>query len=87
MENALARSGCSLIEVKLKRLQGEFVLEVRDNGQLDEAESNTLTWGRLLMDYYAKKRLVALIVEAAPGGGTVVRASFPAPAEVPENAG
>jgi signal transduction histidine kinase len=87
VENALARPGCSLIEIKLKRLQCEFVLEIRDNGQLDEADPNTLTWGQLLMDYYAKKRLVALTVEVSPDGGTVVRASFPAPAEVPENAG
>ena len=87
VDNALARPGCALIEVKLKRLQGEFILEVRDNGRLDDADSNTLTWGRFLMDYYAKKRLVALTVETSPDGGTVVRASFPAPAEVPENDG
>ncbi len=87
MDNALARPGCSLIEVKLKRLPSEFVLEVHDNGQLDEADSSTLTWGKLLMDYYAKKRHAALTLQTSPDGGTVVRASFPAPAEVPEDAG
>jgi signal transduction histidine kinase len=87
VDNALARPRCSLIDVKLKRLPSEFVLEVHDNGQLDEADLSTLTWGQLLMDYYAKKRQVALAVMTSPDGGTVVRASFPAPAEVPENAG
>lgn len=87
VDNALVRPRCSLIEVKLKRSQSEFVLEIRDNAQLDEADSSTLTWGRLLMDYYAKKGHVALTVGGSPDGGTVVRASFPAPAEVPANAG
>src|SRR5260370_28039443 len=81
VDNALARPGCSLIEVKLKRSQSEFVLEVRDNGRLDEADSNSMTSGRLLMGYYAKKRLVALTVEAPPSGGTVVLARFPARAQ------
>ncbi len=87
VDNALARPRCSLIEVKLKRSQSEFVLEIRDNGQLAQTDSSTLTWGRLLMDYYAKKGHVALAVDASPDGGTVVRASFPAPAEVPAKAG
>ena len=87
IDNALVRPGCSLIEVKLKRLPGEFVLEIRDNGQLDELDSTTVTWGRLLMDYHAKKRHVTLVVEQNRDVGTVVRASFPAPAEVPESAG
>ena len=87
VDNALTHPGCSLIEVKLKRLPSEFVLEVRDNGRLDEADSSTITWGRLMMDYYVKKGHVAFAVETPADGGTVVRASFPAPAEVPENAG
>jgi signal transduction histidine kinase len=87
VDNALTRPGCSLIEVKLKRTPSEFVLEIRDNGQIDELDSSTVTWGRLLMDYHAKKRHVALAVGPLPDGGTMVRASFPAPPDTQENAG
>jgi len=53
---------------QLKRLPSEFVLEVHDNGRLDEADSSTLTWGKLLMDYYAKKRHAALTVQTSRMG-------------------
>jgi signal transduction histidine kinase len=84
IDNALVRSGCSQIEVKLKRLPAEFVLEIRDNGHIDELDSSTVTWGRLLMDYHAKKRHVALSVQNIAKEGTVVQASFPAPVDLPE---
>jgi signal transduction histidine kinase len=85
VDNALAR-GCSLVEIHVKRSQGEFVLEVRDNGPFDEPDADNLSLGHLLMDYYASRGHVVLETAASPTNGTVIRASFPAPAEVPETA-
>jgi signal transduction histidine kinase len=68
---ALARPGCSSIEIKLKRSRGEFVLEVRHNGLAEDSQSS---FDRLRMDYYASKGDVTLDVKDSPAE-TVVRAS------------
>ncbi|HYL74449.1 MAG TPA: histidine kinase [Bryobacteraceae bacterium] len=85
IEEGLARPGCSLIEIQLKRSQGEFVLEVRHNGKAHLNEDSEASFERLRMDYYASKSQVALDVSQSPNGGTVVRASYPMPA--PESGG
>jgi signal transduction histidine kinase len=76
---ALERPGCSFIDIKLKRAQGEFVLEVRYDGT---AEDSQLSFDRLRMDYYASKGNVALDVTDS-ATGTLVRASSPLPAPGP----
>ena len=86
VDSALAR-GCSMVEIHLKRSQGEFVLEVRDNSAFDEPDSDNLPLGHLLMDYYASRGHVALEATASPTEGTIIRASFPAPAVASETAG
>jgi len=75
MQNALARSECSLINIQVKRSHGEFVVEISDNGTVHETASSALPLGQLLMDYYASK--VALTIKSSPGKGTVIRAACP----------
>ena len=76
VQNALARPECSLIDIQVKRSHGEFVIEISDNGQVDETASSAMPLGQLLMDYYASK--VALTIKSSPGKGTVIRAASPA---------
>jgi signal transduction histidine kinase len=73
-----ASSGCSLIDVHVKRAQGEYVLEISDNAPVDDTGAAPL--GQLLMDYYASKNHVTLKTERVPGKGSSIRASFPLPA-------
>lgn len=75
---ARASSECSVIDVHVKRAQGEYVLEIYDNAEVDETASAPL--GQLLMDYYASKNHVTLRSERVPGKGSTIRASFPLPA-------
>lgn len=77
VQNALARPGCSMIDIQVKRSHGEFVLEVSDNGSVEETGSGALPLGQLLMDYYASK--ASLDIRSARGKGTVIRASCPMP--------
>jgi signal transduction histidine kinase len=78
VENALARPGCTMIEIQVKRARGECVLEVHDNGQLDEKDPVTVPLGHMLMDYYATQSEVSLKVKGSlEEGTTVVRASYP----------
>jgi signal transduction histidine kinase len=83
LDISTASPGCSLIDVHVKRAQGEYVLEISDNAQLDERGPTPL--GQLLMDYYASKNHVSLRIDKIPGKGNVVRASFPLPAATTEN--
>jgi len=62
------------------------VLEVRDNGAFEESDSDKMPLGQLLMNYYASKGHVALDTTLSQTNGTVIRASFPAPADDPETA-
>ena len=78
LDLAMATPGCSLIDVHVKRAQGEYVLEISDNAPVDAAASAPL--GQLLMDYYASKNHVKLRTERVPRKGNTVRASFPLPA-------
>jgi signal transduction histidine kinase len=78
LDLARATPGCSLIDVHVKRAQGEYVLEISDNAPLDDAAAAPLA--QLLMDYYASKNHVTLRTERLPGKGSVIRASFPLPA-------
>jgi signal transduction histidine kinase len=82
LDIAKAAPGCSLIDITVKRAQGEYVLEISDNGQLDTLGAAPL--GQLLMDYYASKNHVTLQIERAPGKGSLIRASFPLPVAAAE---
>jgi signal transduction histidine kinase len=83
VDMAKAHRECSLIDIHIKRAQGEYVLEIVDNAPVDERAPASL--GQLLMDYYASKNHVTLKVERVPGKGNAVRASFPMPAAAAEN--
>jgi signal transduction histidine kinase len=82
LELALAEPACSLIDIYVKRSQGEYVLEIIDNGRGEIPEPDAEPLGRLLMDYYASKNHVSLKVQRTPGKGSLIRASFPLPAAV-----
>jgi signal transduction histidine kinase len=83
LDIAKAAPGCSLIDIHVKRAQGEYVLEISDNARVDKTGSAPLE--QLLMDYYASKNHVTLRIERVPGKGSVIRASFPLPVASPES--
>jgi signal transduction histidine kinase len=85
LETAMAAPGCSLIDIYVKRSQGEYVLEITDNGSADGVDPDSEPLGRLLMDYYASKNHVTLKTQRTPGKGSLIRASFPLPAATLEN--
>ena len=84
LESAVARPRCSAIDIHVKRAQGDFVLEIRDNAEADAGDRSKLPLARLLLDYYASKGRVALDIQGSPSRGTVIRASHPLPDSVPE---
>jgi signal transduction histidine kinase len=84
LESAIVRPRCSAIDIHLKRAQGDFVLEIRDNAEADQGDRGKLPLARLLLDYYASKGRVALDIQGGPSRGTVIRASHPLPDSVPE---
>ena len=86
LDRALASTGCSLIEIWMKRSRGEFVLEIHHNGKTPEAAVGQPSLDRLLMDHYASSNHIVLDVKDSPKGGAVVRASYPAPPADPERA-
>src|SRR5579862_1882080 len=77
LDLAKVTPGCSLIDIQVKRTQGEYVLAITDNGPVDSSGAAPL--GQLLMDYHASKNHVTLSTERVPGKGSVIRASFPLP--------
>jgi len=83
LDLAKSAPGCSLIDIHVKRAQGEYVLEISDNAQIPSAGPASL--GQLLMDYHASKNHVTLKTERQPGKGGMVRASFPLPAATIES--
>jgi signal transduction histidine kinase len=85
LETAIAAPGCSLIDIYVKRSQGEYVLEITDNGSADDVDPDSEPLGRLLIDYYASKNHVTLKIQRTPGKGSVIRASFPLPAATIED--
>jgi len=86
LESAAGRPGCSSIDIQLKKGQGDFVLEIRDNAVVDESDRRKIPLARLLLDYYASRGRVALDIEGGPKGGTIIRARHPLPESVPETA-
>jgi signal transduction histidine kinase len=85
LEIAVATPDCSLIDVYVKRSQGEYVLEITDNGNAESSDPDAEPLGRLLMDYYASKNHLTLKVQRIPGKGGLIRASFPLPATTIED--
>ena len=77
LDMAKTTPGCSMIDVHVKRAQGEYVLEISDNAPVNDAAPAPL--GQLLIDYYASKNHVTLRTERVHGKGSVTRASFPLP--------
>jgi two-component system sensor histidine kinase NreB len=87
VDNALARTACSMIEIQVKKARGECVLEVHDNGRLDATDSMAVSLGQMLMDYYASKSDVSVKIRGTQEAGTVVRASYPLPDTLTGSAG
>jgi signal transduction histidine kinase len=80
LEAAVAAPGCSLIDIHVKRSQGEYVLEIADNASTSNVDPDSEPLGQLLMEYYASKNHVTLKIQRTAGKGSLIRASFPLPA-------
>ncbi len=79
IENAVAHSGCSNIEISVKITRSGPALEVRDNGRgFDPAEiaSGRRGLGLLSMEHYAAQAGLDLAIVSDRSTGTAVRASF-----------
>jgi signal transduction histidine kinase len=81
VHNAVGRLKCSLIDIQVRRSRGEFVLEISDNGRVEETSSRDLPLSQLLMDYYAAQAF--LTIHRSPEKGTVVRATYPIQESLP----
>lgn len=79
VESAAGRPGCTSIDVHLKKGQGDFVLEIRDNAEVEEIDRRKIPLVRLLLDYYASRGRVALEIQDGPDRGTTIRARHPLP--------
>lgn len=77
LDIAVARPNCSLIDIQVKRVQGDFVLEVNDNGESEGSDPSVPSLGRLLMDYYASKERFDLTMKRSPDHGNMLRVSCP----------
>jgi signal transduction histidine kinase len=80
LDAALARERCSVITIQVRHSRGEFVLEVNDNGEVDNSDSNPPSLDRLLMDYYASKERFNLTTKGSAELGNTLRVSCPASA-------
>jgi len=76
VENAVARPGCTLIDILFKQSHGQFILEVADNGEFDDAGGKP--FGAMLLEYHARKSKFLLTRLGAPGEGNLLRAACPA---------
>lgn len=76
LDNAVRHSESSQIDVLLRRVHGQAVLEVRDNGigfEKGGGRSHSHGLGLLLMRTYADRGGFDLQVKTAPGRGTIIR--------------
>lgn len=79
LEIAVPAPGCSLIDIYVKRSQGEYVLEITDNAAVEEMTPQPEALAQLLMEYHASKNHVTLKAQRQPDGANFIRASFPLP--------
>jgi len=78
MSTALARAGCSLIDLQFKQAQGRLVLEITDNGEFVSGGGQTKTLGMLLVEYHAAKSNFQFSTGGSPGEGNMLCVSCPA---------
>lgn len=77
-KHAFDHSG-GLIRVRFAVSPDQIVFEVADNGRGDQSEPAAAGVGRTLMSAFARQLRGDMAIEAAEGGGTVVRLNFPPP--------
>lgn len=83
LDNAMRHAQATQVELLLRPKQKLLVLEIRDNGcgfDLEKVRRDIPGSGLLMMDFYASRGGMALAIEAAPGKGTIVKATLPEPA-------
>jgi signal transduction histidine kinase len=77
LDDAVARPGCSAIEIQVKQANGEFVLELSDNGTPENSSLSAPSLARLLLDYYAAKEHLTLTLKTSAGQGNLTRVTCP----------
>jgi two-component system NarL family sensor kinase len=77
LEIAVTQPECSVVDIHVKRSQGEFVLKVNDNGKSDNDANDSPSLGRLLMGYHASRNKVTLSIKNSSQAGTMIRATYP----------
>lgn len=74
---ALARPGCSLVDIQFKLAHGRLVLEIADNGEFVAPQGPAKTFGMLLIEHLAALSDFQLSA-GSPGEGNILRVSCPA---------
>ncbi|HYL38965.1 MAG TPA: histidine kinase [Bryobacteraceae bacterium] len=81
LDDAVGRPGCSAIDIQVKQSQGEFILELSDNGASEDFDSSPPSMARLLLDYYADKEQLKLAMQGSDGAGNLIRVTSPVSSE------
>jgi len=77
LSNAIRHSGAATLYVESRRDNGEWIIEVRDDGcGFDTGNSAGAGLGLQIMRYRADRIGGRLTVESSPGGGTTVRCAL-----------
>jgi two-component system NarL family sensor kinase len=77
LDDAVARPGCSAIDIHVKQSHGEFVLELSDNGEPEDSHSSPPSLARLLLEFYAAKEQLALTTKGSNPSGNLIRVTCP----------
>jgi signal transduction histidine kinase len=85
VEDCASRPDCSQIEVQVKRVQAEAVLEVRADCHCAPPQSGAATFPVMMMEHYATQNEIPLSIKSSPGKGVSIRAAYPAEtSDIPE---
>jgi signal transduction histidine kinase len=79
LKNAIQHSGATRIEMHVRRMQKNAMIEVRDNGKgfsLVDAKVNPQGLGLLLIEHYASIAPILVDIKSAPGKGSTVRSIY-----------
>jgi len=84
VEDCASRTDCSQIEILVKRVQAEIVLEIRADCHNFNPKTGSATFPVMMMEYYATQSEIPLSIKSSSEKGTLIRAAYPA--AIPDNA-